>query len=86
MVLEIILGMLAITLGYTTYNQMQKVERLENWAEKYAEKVVQAQEQIQEIDSTGHFESDDEIGSIFKQIKKTVNQLNRLRGEDVDDK
>ena len=51
MVLEIILGILAITLGYTTYNQMQKVERLETWAEEYAEKIVQAQEQIQEIDS-----------------------------------
>ena len=37
------------------------------------------------IDSTGHFESDDEIGAIFKQIKNTVNQLNILRGTDVND-
>ena len=76
MVLEIILGILAITLGYTTYNQMQKVERLETWAEEYAEKVVRAQEQIIEIDSTGHFEADDEIGSIFDSIKEVINDLN----------
>ena len=83
MVLEIILGILAITLGYTTYNQMQKVERLESWAEEYAEKVVQAQEQIQEIDSTGHFEADDEIGTIFEGIKNTVEELNQITEKDI---
>ena len=83
MVLEIILGILATTLGYTTYNQMQKVERLENWAEKYAEKVVQAQEQIQVIDSTGHFAADDEIGTIFEGIKNTVEELNQITEKDI---
>jgi hypothetical protein len=83
MVLEIILGILAITLGYTTYNQMQKVERLETWAEEYAEKIVQAQEQIQEIDSTGHFEADDEIGTIFEGIKNTVEELNQITEKDI---
>ena len=83
MVLEIILGILAITLGYTTYNQMQKVERLETWAEEYAEKVVRAQEQIIEIDSTGHFEADDEIGTIFEGIKNTVEELNQINEKDI---
>ncbi len=83
MVLEIILGILAITLGYTTYNQMQKVERLETWAEEYAEKVVRAQEQIIEIDSTGHFEADDEIGTIFEGIKNTVEELNQITEKDI---
>jgi len=80
MVLEIILGILAITLGYTTYNQMQ---RLETWAEEYAEKVVRAQEQIIEIDSTGHFEADDEIGTIFEGIKNTVEELNQITEKDI---
>ena len=83
MVLEIILGILAITLGYTTYNQMQKVERLETWAEEYAEKVVRAQEQIIEIYSTGHFEADDEIGTIFEGIKNTVEELNQITEKDI---
>ena len=83
MVLEIILGILATTLGYTTYNQMQKVERLETWAEEYAEKVVRAQEQIKEIDSTGHFEADDEIGTIFEGIKNTVEDLNQITEKDI---
>ena len=74
---------MAITLGYTTYNQMQKVERLETWAEEYAEKVVRAQEQIIEIDSTGHFEADDEIGTIFEGIKNTVEELNQITEKDI---
>ena len=28
---------------------------------------------------------DDETGAIFKQIQETINRLNTLRGEDVDD-
>ena len=83
MVLEIILGILATTLGYTTYNQMQKVERLETWAEEYAEKVVRAQEQIKEIDSTRHFEADYEIGTIFEGIKNTVEDLNQITEKDI---
>ena len=42
--------------------------------------------ELEIIDSTGHFESDDEVGAIFKQIKQTVNKLNVLRGIDVNDK
>jgi len=83
MVLEIILGILVITFGYTTYNQMQKVERLETWAEEYAEKVVRAQDQIQEIDSTGHFAADDEIGTIFEGIKNTIEELNKITEKDI---
>ncbi len=37
-----------------------------------------------DIDSTGHFESDDEIGSIFESIKEVINELNDLtEGEEI---
>ena len=37
--IEILLGVttiLTLTLGWTTYNQLQKVERLEDWIENYS--------------------------------------------------
>ena len=37
-----------------------------------------------EIDSTGHFEADDEIGSIFTGIKEIINDLQETLGEEVD--
>ena len=33
MIVEIILGLVAITLGWTTFNLTRKVERLETWVE-----------------------------------------------------
>jgi hypothetical protein len=36
---------------------------------------------LKNIDSTGHFEADDEIGTIFKQIQDTIDQLSDLKGE-----
>ena len=33
---------------------------------------------MRDIDSTGHFEADDEIGSIFDSIKEIINDLNNF--------
>ena len=42
------------------------------------------QNDLKKIDYKGSFESDDETGIIFEQIKDTINQLESYRGEDVD--
>ena len=42
------------------------------------------QNDLEEIDAKGSFKADDEVGTIFEQIKETVNQLESYRGEDVD--
>ena len=34
--------------------------------------------EFRRIDSTGHFESDDEIGAIFEQMKDTINHLEKI--------
>ncbi len=39
---------------------------------------------MKKIDSTGHFEADDEIGSVFEGIKLTIENLNNfVKGENV---
>ena len=86
MIVEITLGItsiLTILLGYTTYNQMKKVERLEDWVEEYAERAIEAKTQLDEIDSTGHFEADDEVGTIFEGIKDTVEDLNKITEQEI---
>ena len=40
--------------------------------------------QEKDIDSTGHFEADDELGSIFESNKEVINELNDLtEGEEI---
>ena len=53
MIVEIILGILTITLGFTTYNQMRKVERLETWVENYSARIIQTKRRLDELDSEG---------------------------------
>ena len=84
MIIEIVLGVLVLVEGYGIWNLMRKTELLETWVEEFTQRIQIVQNDLNEIDSKGAFESDDETGTIFEQIKETVNQLDNLKGEDVD--
>ena len=84
MILEIVLGVLVLIEGYAIWNLMRKTEMLETWVESFTQVVQNVQSDLEEIDSTGHFESDDEVGSIFSAIKDSVKQLDNFKGEDID--
>ena len=86
MIVEIILGVLLIVESYIVWNLMRKIEMLETWIEDFNDVIISVNDELKVIDSMGSFEADDETGTIFKQIQETVNQLNDMRGEDVDDK
>ena len=81
MLVEIILGLLVFTEGYVIWNLFRKTELLETWVEIFTRRIQRIQDDLKEVDSTGHFEADDEVGIIFKQIKDTIEQLNNLKGE-----
>ena len=84
MIIEILLGLLVLAEGYVIWNLTRKTELLETWIENFTDRINQVQQELSEIDSTGHFESDDEIGSIFSSIKEVVNELNDFtEGESI---
>ena len=83
MILEIILGVIVISESYIIWNLFRKTELLETWVENFTQRIQTVQNDLKDIDSSGAFESDDEVGTIFKQIKETVNQLDNLKGEEV---
>ena len=86
MILEIILGLMVvifITESYDVWNLLQKVELLEGWVEDFTERVTDTYQEIKDIDSTGHFEADDEVGSIFNGIKQTIEELNQYVTEET---
>ena len=84
MIIEIVLGIRVLTEGYIIWNLNRKTELLETWIEDFSDRVTRVQQELKDIDSTGHFEADDEIGSIFDSIKEVVNELNDLtEGESI---
>ncbi len=87
MFLEIALGActgLLLTSLYVNWNLLKKTELFEIWIEETTSMIEKTHEEMKTIDSTGHFESDDEIGAIFDGIKLTIDNLNNyVKGEDI---
>ncbi len=84
MIIEIVLGIAVLIEGYVIWNLNRKTELLETWVEDFGDRITRAQQELKDIDSTGHFEADDEVGSIFDSIKEVVNDLNNFtEGEEI---
>ena len=79
----ILLSIVILVLGWTTFNLTRKVERLETWIESYAERIQDTQRVLKEIDSKGDFEADDEVGVIFQAIKEAIDELNEITQEEL---
>ena len=82
MILEIVFGIYAIVSIFVIVNLTRKIERLEDWGELLATRVVWVQDRFKEIDSKGHFESDDEVGTIFSALKDVSQVLNEVLEEE----
>ena len=81
MILEIVFGVYAIVSIFVIVNLTRKIERLEDWGELLATRVIWVQDRFKEIDSKGHFESDDEVGTIFSALKDVSQVLNEVLGD-----
>jgi hypothetical protein len=84
--LIIILLILISILVFTNYNLLRKNEKCEDIIKSYEEYMINfsnvinfSDKKIKEIDARGTFESDDEIGFFFKQIKFLQEQLNGFK-------
>jgi hypothetical protein len=83
MIVEIVLGLLVLMEGYVIWNLTRKTEMLETWVQSFSTKVVNVRNELTEIDASGHFEADDEIGTIFTGIKEIISDLEETLGEDI---
>ena len=83
MILEIILGALVLTEGYIIWNLFRKLELVETWLENFTQRIQLVQNEIKEVDFKGYFEADDEVGSVFERIKQIVEELDNLKGEEI---
>ena len=77
-----ILTLVILTLLYVVYNLLQKLEKYEDAYEetqKFIQTEIERNESLLEalrlIDSRAMFEKDDEVGSIFYQIKETIEKF-----------
>ena len=83
----IIVGILvgfSIILSYIIYNLLKKVEQYEDitvdqaqYLQNISNLIGDSQKHLQKLDENGVFESDDEVGYFFEQMKLVQKELNR---------
>jgi hypothetical protein len=79
----IILSILVVTLGFTTFNLLKKNEKQEDilsgymtYLNKISDTIELSEKKMMEVDANGSFKSDDEVGFFFEQIKTIQIALN----------
>jgi hypothetical protein len=82
-IIILVLLVLVIILGYVTFNLLRKNENAEDivvgyliYLDKISKVIETSDEILKKIDYKGSFESDDEVGFFFKQIKEIQSILN----------
>ena len=77
----VIVSLLFVTSCYVMWNLTVKIEMLEDWVEQFIQTIDRVNRDLKQADYKGSCESDDEVGFIFKEIKNTLKQLDRFKGE-----
>jgi hypothetical protein len=82
----VILSLMVVILGYTTFNLLKKNEKQEDillgymsYLNKISDIIEMSDKKIKEVDARESFKSDDEVGFFFesvKQIQSILNQFN----------
>lgn len=79
--MEIIIFILLFVIGvgvYVIINLLRKLEKYEDFIEKETIKNESLLEALRRIDNRQMFEKDDDVGSIFYQIKETIERFKQF--------
>ena len=86
----IILSILVVTLGFTTFNLLRKNEKQEDilagymtYLNKISDYIENADKRLKEIDQKETFKSDDEVGFFFEQLKNIQSVLNSFNVKNI---
>jgi len=74
----LILIFIILSLVYAVYNLLSKVERYEDFIDQQELNNQTLLETLRRIDSKQMFEKDDEVGSLFTQIKDIITQFKQF--------
>ena len=89
-IITCILAVLVVILGFTTFNLMRKNEKQEDILMEYLtyldrlSKVIETSDKkLKEIDHSGVFKADDEVGQFFKSVQQIQDILNDFKLKEI---
>ena len=84
LIITIILGIVATFFGVVTFYALRRINEYENIILKINNTIETIKIQLKKIDDKGTFESDDEVGFFFTEIKQLSNDLENLFETEVE--
>ena len=84
-IITILLGVIASFLGVGTFYALKRINAYENIILNFNNTIDLIKHQLKLIDEKGTFESDDEVGFFFEEIKQLGENLGELFETEVDD-
>jgi len=83
--ITVLLGIIALCTSVITFYALKRINNYENIILNISNTIEAIKHQLKLIDDKGTFESDDEVGFFFKEIKQLGQQLEQLFETEVDD-
>jgi hypothetical protein len=74
----IILSLIIVALTFSTFNLLNKLEKYEDFLTEETIKNEALLAALREIDNRQMFEKDDDVGSVFYQIKETIEKYKQF--------
>ena len=84
LIITIVLGIVAIFFGIVTFYALRRINEYENIILNINSTIETIKLQLKTIDDKGTFESDDEVGFFFTEIKQLGNDLDNLFETEVE--
>ena len=84
-IITVLLGIIALCTSVITFYALRRINNYENIILNISNTIEAIKHQLKIIDDKGTFESDDEVGFFFKEIKQLGQQLEQLFETEVDD-
>ena len=84
-ILSIVFGILALFFAITTFYSLRRINTYEDLLVEISDKTDFINNQLKQIDHKGTFESDDEVGFFFTELKELNSILNNIFDTEVDD-
>lgn len=84
-IITITLAIVTTFMGVVTFYALRRINNYENIILNISNTIEHIKLQLKIIDDKGTFESDDEVGFFFTEIKQLGNELNNLFETEVED-
>ena len=84
-IITVLLGIIALCTSVISFYALRRINNYEEIILNINDTIETIKHQLRIIDNKGTFESDDEVGFFFDEIKQLGNELNNLFETEVDD-